>query len=63
MLQVNENTKDIKVGTLIALMVAEGEDWQTVELSSGAGSQTENTTSAVDSGSGGTGRFEHCCSL
>lgn len=32
---VPENTSDIKVGTLIAMMVAEGEDWKTVEMPSG----------------------------
>lgn len=29
---VAEDTKDVKVGTLIAVMVAEGEDWKTVEM-------------------------------
>jgi pyruvate/2-oxoglutarate dehydrogenase complex dihydrolipoamide acyltransferase (E2) component len=29
---VQEDTKDIKVGTIIALMVAEGEDWRSVEV-------------------------------
>nr|QHB15552.1 pyruvate dehydrogenase protein X component [Bemisia tabaci] len=33
---VPENTKDVKVGTLIAIMVAEGEDWQNVSVSDGA---------------------------
>jgi pyruvate/2-oxoglutarate dehydrogenase complex dihydrolipoamide acyltransferase (E2) component len=31
-LQVREDAKDIKVGTVIALMVAEGEDWKSVEV-------------------------------
>lgn len=31
-LQVREDAKDIKVGTVIALMVAEGEDWRSVEV-------------------------------
>jgi pyruvate/2-oxoglutarate dehydrogenase complex dihydrolipoamide acyltransferase (E2) component len=30
--QVREDAKDIKVGTVIALMVAEGEDWKSVEV-------------------------------
>ncbi|KAG7170737.1 Pyruvate dehydrogenase protein X component-like [Homarus americanus] len=32
MLQVPEDTKDVKVGTLIAVMAAEGEDWKTIEI-------------------------------
>ncbi|KAK3925411.1 Dihydrolipoyllysine-residue acetyltransferase component 1 of pyruvate dehydrogenase complex, mitochondrial [Frankliniella fusca] len=32
-----DDSKDVKVGSLIALMVAEGEDWQSVELPSGSG--------------------------
>jgi hypothetical protein len=31
-LQVPEDAKEIKVGSLIALMVAEGEDWKSVEV-------------------------------
>ncbi|XP_063841867.1 pyruvate dehydrogenase protein X component, mitochondrial-like isoform X1 [Scylla paramamosain] len=30
--QVPDDTKDVKVGTVIALMVAEGEDWKNVEM-------------------------------
>nr|XP_045581434.1 dihydrolipoyllysine-residue acetyltransferase component of pyruvate dehydrogenase complex, mitochondrial-like [Procambarus clarkii] len=33
-LQVPEDTKDVKVGTLIAVMVEEGEDWKAVEMPS-----------------------------
>ncbi|GFO01081.1 dihydrolipoamide acetyltransferase component of pyruvate dehydrogenase complex [Plakobranchus ocellatus] len=33
---VPENTKNIKVGTLIALLVEEGDDWQNVEIPAGA---------------------------
>lgn len=29
---MGEDSKDIKVGTLIALMVPEGEDWKSVEM-------------------------------
>lgn len=32
MIQVGEDSKDVKVGTLIALMVPEGEDWKSVEM-------------------------------
>ncbi|XP_060085340.1 pyruvate dehydrogenase protein X component-like [Ylistrum balloti] len=32
-----ENSKDVKVGTLIALMVEEGDDWQNVEVPADAG--------------------------
>lgn len=34
--QVQEEVKDVKVGTLIALMVAPGEDWKNVEIPSAA---------------------------
>ncbi|XP_049765774.1 pyruvate dehydrogenase protein X component, mitochondrial-like [Schistocerca cancellata] len=34
---VPENTADVKVGTLIALMVAQGEDWKSVEVPASAG--------------------------
>lgn len=30
--QVPEDTKDVKVGTLIALMVEEGQDWKDVAI-------------------------------
>lgn len=30
--QKPENSKDIKIGTLIAVMVEEGDDWQNVEI-------------------------------
>lgn len=42
---VPEDTKDIKVGTLIALMVGEGEDWKAVEIP-GPGSASETPKSA-----------------
>jgi hypothetical protein len=31
-IQIGDDAKDIKCGTLIALMVAEGEDWKDVEI-------------------------------
>jgi hypothetical protein len=34
--QVQQDVKDVKVGTLIALMVAPGEDWKNVEIPSAA---------------------------
>lgn len=42
---VPEDTKDIKVGTLIALMVGEGEDWKAVELPSGTSSASASESS------------------
>ena len=30
--QKPENTKNVKIGSLIALMVAEGEDWKAVDI-------------------------------
>lgn len=32
-----DDSKDVKVGSLIALMVAEGEDWKSVDMPSGSG--------------------------
>ncbi|XP_076116287.1 dihydrolipoyllysine-residue acetyltransferase component of pyruvate dehydrogenase complex-like [Mytilus galloprovincialis] len=39
-----ENTTDIKIGTLIAVMVEEGDDWRTAEIPVESGSQTEPIT-------------------
>lgn len=47
---VPDDSKDVKVGTLIALMVAEGEDWKTVEMPSteeGAAPLPTTTTEAA----------------
>ncbi|XP_024943435.1 dihydrolipoyllysine-residue acetyltransferase component 1 of pyruvate dehydrogenase complex, mitochondrial isoform X2 [Cephus cinctus] len=49
---VTEGTKDIKVGTLIALTVEEGQDWKSVELPSDAAtlvSSASGTTEAAPS--------------
>jgi hypothetical protein len=58
-LQVQEDAKDVKVGTIIALMVAEGEDWKSVEVpkSSDASSPPPLPSSAptLKPGSGGNG--------
>lgn len=43
---IPEDTKDIKVGTLIALMVNEGEDWKAVEVPSEAGGSSGSSASA-----------------
>lgn len=32
-----DDSKDVKVGSLIALMVGEGEDWKSVDMPSGSG--------------------------
>lgn len=32
MLKLGDDSKDVKVGDLIALMVAEGEDWNDVQI-------------------------------
>lgn len=34
-MQKPDNSKDVKIGTLIALMVEEGEDWKDVEAPAG----------------------------
>jgi pyruvate/2-oxoglutarate dehydrogenase complex dihydrolipoamide acyltransferase (E2) component len=59
-LQIAENTKDVKVGALIAVMVAEGEDWQSVELPGDAGSasQTAQPASPASSGTGECGSID-----
>ncbi|XP_046394055.1 pyruvate dehydrogenase protein X component, mitochondrial-like [Ischnura elegans] len=38
---VNEDATNVKVGTLIGLMVAEGEDWKSVEMPEGAENQVK----------------------
>lgn len=48
--------KDIKVGTSIALMVAEGEDWKTVEMPSGVGASSQ---AASEPSSGGNGTYKN----
>jgi hypothetical protein len=62
-LQVREDAKDIKVGTIIALMVAEGEDWKSVEVpkSSDASSLAPSPPSepASKPGSGGNGNTSY----
>ncbi|CAG0885302.1 unnamed protein product [Cyprideis torosa] len=44
---VPENTKDVKVGTLIALMVEEGEDWKSVEVPTISTSKPPETSTAA----------------
>ena len=41
-IMIPENTSEIKVGTLIAMMVAEGEDWKSVELPAGDSSSASS---------------------
>ncbi|KAG8281793.1 hypothetical protein J6590_051848 [Homalodisca vitripennis] len=43
---VPENSPDIKVGTLIALTVSDGEDWKTVEAPGGGGGSSPTSASA-----------------
>lgn len=47
-MKVPEDAKEIKVGSLIALMVAEGEDWKSVEVPA-AGGSVAPATGAQDS--------------
>lgn len=49
-----ENSSDIKVGTLIALTVGEGEDWKAVEAPGGGSASSAPPTSATPA-SGGSG--------
>ncbi|ROT81636.1 pyruvate dehydrogenase protein X component isoform X2 [Penaeus vannamei] len=41
---VPEDTKDVKVGTLIAVLAPEGEDWKTIEIPAGEESAASATT-------------------
>ncbi|XP_071543401.1 dihydrolipoyllysine-residue acetyltransferase component of pyruvate dehydrogenase complex-like isoform X2 [Panulirus ornatus] len=47
---VPDDTKDVKVGTLIAVMAAEGDDWRTIEIPcvEGASVSAANTQPVVD---------------
>ncbi|KAK3855898.1 hypothetical protein Pcinc_037726 [Petrolisthes cinctipes] len=64
---VGEDSKDIKVGTLIALMVNEGEDWKSVEIpqdlseptsdSPPTVTQVETPVQAATTGSAGHGNY------
>lgn len=54
--QISENTKDVKVGTLIALMVPEGEDWNSVELPGDAGPAAATTSETAQTTTTGTGK-------
>ena len=42
-----EDTKDVKIGTLIALMVAEGEDWKSVTAPASEGDSPGAEAAAV----------------
>ncbi|XP_066973922.1 pyruvate dehydrogenase protein X component-like isoform X2 [Macrobrachium rosenbergii] len=44
--QVPEETKDIKIGTLIALLAPEGEDWQSVTIPASEGAPTPEAEAA-----------------
>jgi len=46
---LREDAKDIKVGTVIALMVGEGEDWKSVELPTASSSGTPPPSQAPTS--------------
>ena len=46
-LQKPDNSADIKVGTLIALMVEEGDDWQNVEVPGEASGAPTPTAAAT----------------
>lgn len=46
--QIPEGTKDIKVGTLIALTVEADEDWQTVEMPAGSAQASSTTPSSAE---------------
>lgn len=58
-LQVNPGEKNVKVGTLIALMVAEGENWQQVDVPVAAagkgGTPGGGSTGGMFASSGGGG--------
>jgi dihydrolipoamide dehydrogenase-binding protein of pyruvate dehydrogenase complex len=45
--EVKQDAKDVKVGTVIALMVNPGEDWKTVELPSATVPSPPPTSSPI----------------
>lgn len=47
-IMIPEGTKDIKVGTLIALTVEADEDWQTVEMPAGSAQASSTTPSSAE---------------
>jgi dihydrolipoamide dehydrogenase-binding protein of pyruvate dehydrogenase complex len=46
LLQVQQDVKGVKVGTPIALMVSQGEDWKNVEIPSAAAPPVPSALSA-----------------
>lgn len=55
--QVPGDTKDVKVGTLIALMVGEGEDWKDVAVPGSAPSAPSSAPAQAVPPSGGSGKL------
>lgn len=45
-MQVPSGTKDVKVGSLIALIVTEGEDWKDVAIPTAGGAPVTTPTAA-----------------
>ena len=54
MFKVPEDTKDVKVGSLIALMVGEGEDWKDVQIPGSAPAAATPAASAAPAPSAAT---------
>jgi pyruvate/2-oxoglutarate dehydrogenase complex dihydrolipoamide acyltransferase (E2) component len=75
--QKPEGSADVKVGTLIAMMVAEGEDWKDVQIPAATGAPTPQPRAATPAPqtvappastpppaaapTGGSTRKDHCC--
>ncbi len=51
-LQIPEGTTDVKVGTLIGLLVGVDEDWKSVTIPAGAGQAEKSETTRASGGSG-----------
>ncbi|XP_074660616.1 pyruvate dehydrogenase protein X component, mitochondrial-like [Tubulanus polymorphus] len=54
-----ENSKDLKIGTLIGLMVEEGDDWQNVEMPTDVEPDAEQTATDAVSSDGPRSEAEH----
>lgn len=54
--QKAENSKNVKIGSMIAVMVEEGEDWQNAEIPESSESSPEASTSSEPSSAASAGK-------
>lgn len=55
--QKAENSKNVKIGSMIAVMVEEGEDWQNAEIPDSSETSTSSEPSSAASAGKPTARF------